>query len=110
LFVFDIVFIMDRCMDLFVGYYQEDGQLETSLARVIKTNMSMKVYFEMFMTFGPFVIATSNIDAILFVLFKMPRWLRLFELEQRIDEFVEYYRENKTLSEMKAIRKWLQFL
>ena len=25
LFVFDIVFIMDRCMDLFVGYYQEDG-------------------------------------------------------------------------------------
>lgn len=25
LFIFDIVFIMDRCMDLFVGYYQEDG-------------------------------------------------------------------------------------
>ena len=25
LFVFDIVFILDRCMDLFVGYYQEDG-------------------------------------------------------------------------------------
>lgn len=25
LFVFDIIFILDRCMDLFVGYYQEDG-------------------------------------------------------------------------------------
>ena len=81
LFVFDIIFILDRCMDLFVGYYQEDGQLEKSLARVIKTNMSMKVLFEISMTFGPFLIGTSNIDAMLFILFKMPRWLRLFELE-----------------------------
>ena len=56
LFVFDIVFICDRSMDLFVGYYQEDGQLEKSLARVIKTNMSMKVFFEIFMCLGPFVM------------------------------------------------------
>lgn len=35
LVMFDLVFIFDRLLDLFVGYYKEDGQLESSLARVI---------------------------------------------------------------------------
>lgn len=107
LFIFDVIFIFDRFLDLFVGYYQEDGQLEKSLARVINSNMSMKIFFEIFMTFGPLMIARRNIESIVYVFFKLPRWLRLFELEQRIEEFVEYFRENKTLSEIKAIRKWL---
>ena len=107
--MFDLVFIFDRFLDLFVGYYKEDGQLESSLARVINTNMSMKIFFEIFMAFGPIVIG-NDLDSFTFAFFKMPRWLRLFELEQRIDEFVEFFRENKTLSEIKAIRNWLQIL
>lgn len=74
------------------------------MARVIQTNMSMKILFEIFMTFGPIVVS-KELGAISFAIFKLPRWLRLFELQQRADEFVEYFRENKTLSEIKYIRK-----
>jgi len=35
LIIFDIVFMIDRCADLFVGSYNQDGQPETKLWEVI---------------------------------------------------------------------------
>ena len=38
LLMFDILFMLDRITDLFLGSYTVDGQLETKLLSVVKKN------------------------------------------------------------------------
>lgn len=52
------------------------------------------------MSFGTFFLDIKNMDSILFAIFKIPRWLRLSELDNRIDEIVEYFKDTKTYSEI----------
>lgn len=52
LIVFDFVFVIDRVLDLFVGFYNPDGSLEPLISRVIWTNLSSKVFLEIFISFS----------------------------------------------------------
>lgn len=53
LLVFDVIFVIDRVLDLFVGFYRPDGQLETRLLPVIQQNFSGKFVMELVVSFGP---------------------------------------------------------
>ena len=81
LMIFDVFFIIDRTLDLLVGFYREDGQLEHRLVPVIVNNISYKVFFEIFMSFGAYMFDIYNMNSVIYAFFKLPRWLRLFELE-----------------------------
>ena len=78
---FDIIFFIDRSLDLFVGYYREDGQMENRPLQVIRNNLSIKYFFEIIMSFGTFFLDVNNMDSVHFAIFKIPRWIRLFEME-----------------------------
>jgi hypothetical protein len=45
--------MLDRFLDLFVGYYNPNGKLEHKLYAVVMTNMSFKFWLEIFIGFGP---------------------------------------------------------
>ena len=66
----------------------------------------MKLFFEIFISFGPLFLG-KEVVSYQYAFFKVPRYFRLFELEQRFDEYVEYFRENNTLSETNLIKQWL---
>ena len=44
LLIFDVVFMTDRVVDLFVGYKNPDGIVEVSLPTVISRNLSFKFF------------------------------------------------------------------
>ena len=44
LLIFDVVFMTDRIVDLFVGYKNPDGKLEVSLPAVMSRNLSFKFF------------------------------------------------------------------
>ena len=92
LLAFDIIFMIDRFMDLFVGYYTPNGFLEHRILKVIQNNISTKFFFEIFIGFGPmFFFDVSNINTLFYALFKIPRYSRLFEIDGQIAEILEYY-------------------
>ena len=82
LLAFDIIFMLDRFLDLFVGYYNPNGKLEHRLYAVVMTNMSFKLFLEILIGFGP--IAVSNfveLKSYWYSCFKIPRYSRLFEMD-----------------------------
>ena len=108
LLVFDIVFMLDRFLDLFVGYYNPNGKLEHKLYAVVMTNMSFKFWLEIFIGFGP--IAFSNfmeLKSYYYSCFKIPRYSRLFEMDAQITDILEYYGQSRTVSEIKQMERAL---
>ena len=78
--VFDMTFMVDRVMDLFVGYYKPDGTEEGRLAHVMWANFTSKFFLELFIITFPFILHeyfTQN--SLIYLLFKIPRYSRLFE-------------------------------
>ena len=61
LLIFDIVFLLDRVADLFVGHQKADGTEETRLYNVIYSNLSSKIFIEIIVGFGPYMLAGSGI-------------------------------------------------
>jgi len=55
--MFDLMFVIDRFLDLFVGYYQPNGLLEHRLYAVILANISVKLFIELFITFAPIALS-----------------------------------------------------
>lgn len=55
--------------------------MENRLVQVIKNNLSIKFFFEIIISFGTFFLDVNNMDSVLFAVFKIPRWIRLFEME-----------------------------
>jgi hypothetical protein len=73
---------LDRFLDLFVGYYNPDGKPEHKLLSVIMTNISFKLFLEIFISIGP--ICFSNfmvLKSYYYSCFKIPRYIRLFEMD-----------------------------
>jgi len=81
LLVFDILFMLDRVFDLLVTFYKANGTMEANLADVIKYNISAKFFIEIFASFGPFLFDLEKLNSLIYALFKMPRYTRLFEID-----------------------------
>lgn len=80
--VFDIIFMIDRILDLFVGYYQPNGLMEHRLYAVILNNISLKFFLEIFISFAPIVLKNYyDSKSVFYALFKVVRYVRLFEID-----------------------------
>lgn len=73
--------MMDRIADLFAGFYKPDGQIETKLANVIEHNLSSKLFMEFIISFGPLLSTQFNSNTMVYAMFKLPRYVRLFEID-----------------------------
>jgi hypothetical protein len=90
LMTFDYIFVIDRVMDLLVGYINEMNKLEPSITKVIFKNLSLAFFIELFITFIPVFFVGSEMNSLIFFIVKSPRFLRLFEMEQQITEIMDY--------------------
>lgn len=110
LLIFDILFMIDRCADLFVGSFTLDGMEETSLWNVIQKNYENKFLLEILISFGPLLLDTSNMNSIIYALFKFPRYFRLFEIDSQIGDIMEYYEDTHNYDEKKSFKHTLTTL
>ena len=85
--------MIDRIMDLFVGYYKPNGEEEHRLSHVIYANLSSKFFLEIFVIVAPIILYNINDNSLIYLLIKMPRYIRLFEIQGQINEILEYYTE-----------------
>ena len=109
LLMFDIIFMLDRFLDLFVGFYGSNGE-EKRLSVVISQNISFKFWIEIIVSFGPLFFGVAQMDSLTYATFKIPRYLRLFEMDGQIDEILEYYGEQKTVFEIKQMKRVLDIV
>ena len=107
---FDFTFMIDRILDLLVGFYKPNGEEEYRLAYVILNNISSKFFIEIFVIAVPIIIYQSNKNSLLYMLFKISRYSRLFELPAQIDEILEYYGDHKTVFEIRNIKYQLNIV
>ena len=49
----------------------------------------------------------GSINALFYGLFKLPRYTRLFEMDGQISEIIEFYKDKKTVFEIKRMQYWL---
>ena len=86
LIIFDVVFIVDRVLDLLVGYYNADGQMEPSLLMVVWTNLDSKFFLEIFISFGHLIFfkLLKNRNSAIYGILKFLRYGRLSELDTQI--------------------------
>lgn len=90
LLIFDIVFLMDRILDLLVGYQKADQTDETILWLVILKNLNWNIFAECLYVFGPFFFNLTTLNSIFYFLFKLPRYTRFFEMESVIGEYLDH--------------------
>jgi len=85
LMIYDIVFMMDRILDLFVGFINKEGQFENKLRNVITKNFSSTFYLEAFYAFSPlFLFNINQMQSMVYFLIKIPRFNRLFDMDQAV--------------------------
>ena len=79
---FDIIFMCDRFLDLFVGYFNPNGIMEHRLYAVIYANISPKLLVEICIGFGPMIFSDmAVIKSYWYACYKIPRYARLFEMD-----------------------------
>ena len=85
LFVFDVVFVIDRTVDLFIGFNRPDGQPETKIINIIKENLTINFFLEIIMSFGPLMILNYDADGLFnsleYLYFKIFRLKTLYEID-----------------------------
>ena len=101
LFIFDVMFMISRFLDLFIGFSNKDGQPEKKISAVIYKNFSSAFYFEIIYSFGPLFFDVDHIDSLYYFLFKFPRYNMLFDMSHIINRTLEYYLRNWTVFEIK---------
>ena len=77
---FDIIFIVDGILNLFIGFYDKDGVYEPKLVVVIIKNYSNGLLFELIYYLLPIYIGIEDIDTLLFFCLKIPRYARLMDM------------------------------
>ena len=108
---FDFCFLIDEIIDLFVGFINNQGQAEESLQNVIMKNFSSSFYLEIFYVFGPLILLDSyNMNALLLFILKLPRFNRLFEVDNAVQCFVDFYGKEWTVFEILVIKKRLEVI
>lgn len=91
LLIFDIIFMVDRVADLFLGHQRADGTEEPRLYHVIYSNLSAKIPIEIVVGFGPYMVGITEMHTLAYFGFKLLRCSRLFEMDSQINEIIEYY-------------------
>jgi hypothetical protein len=103
--------MLDRMLDLFIGYTNKDGSEETSIQNVIFKNFGSSFWMEIIYVVGPFILLDlDNIKALAIFALKLPRLNRLFEIDTAIGCFVDFYGKNWTVFEKKNIKERLEIL
>ena len=85
--------------------------LETSVFKVILQNISYTYFLEFFISFGPnlafkwFYIDQdkAKFPSDMFFVFKVFRYIRIFETENKIKEILDYYSKEWTVFEIKKV-------
>lgn len=109
--MFDILFVIDRIADVFVGFEYPDGKFEKKLHKVIEQNMSYKLPMEFVLSFAPLFFDTTNMNTLVYAAFKLPRYLRMSEMDNQIDEILEVAKSNKRpVSELNRLAHILDIL
>ena len=84
--------MLDRFCDLFIGFLNKEGQMENSLKNVIFKNFSSVFYLELFYSISPmFLLDMHKINSMPYFLIKVPRFNRLFDMDQAVQCFIDYY-------------------
>ena len=104
------MFVIDRIADLFAGFYRPDGQMENKLTNVIEHNLSSKLFLEFVISFGPLVWEKFYNNTMIYALFKVPRYVRLFEIDNQIEEILDYMSTSRNVSEIDKIKRYLSFM
>lgn len=74
LLMFDCIFVFDRFTDLFTGFVNKKGVLESSLFKTILNNISFEIFFEVFITIIPdYFREDGKLDSLVYFLIKTPR-------------------------------------
>lgn len=58
------MFMISRTLDLFIGYYNKQGQLEGKLSAVLFKNFSSDFYMEIIYSFAPLFFDLEHLDSI----------------------------------------------
>lgn len=73
--------MIDRLLDLFAGFNTSKGP-EKRLSTVIMNNLSAKFFIELMISFGPLFFGdVASMNTLYYVIFKIPRYGRLFEMD-----------------------------
>ena len=107
LLMFDACFMLDKIIELFIGVLNSDGKAETKLRNVIMKNFSFGFWLEVIYIVGPLFFDTNALELFLF---KIPRFNRLFERDNAIQSFVDYYGAEWTVFEIQNIKSRLEIL
>ena len=110
LIIFDVAFMLDRVLDLFVGYYNPNGLQEHRLSHVIYQNLSAKFFVEILIIACPIILNYFNENSLYYLGFKILRYSRLFEIDNQISEILDFYGQSKTVFDIKRMRKQMNIL
>jgi hypothetical protein len=99
------MFMLDRFLDLFVGFTTKDGDYEPKIIVVLVHNFSWDFTMELFYSFGPFMFNLNELNSIYYFLFKFPRYNKLFEMDTAVEIFLDYYGKNLNVFELKKAEK-----
>lgn len=102
--------MIEKVVDLFVGFYRDDGTVEKKIGKVIQKNYSNKVIEEFFYSFGPFLLDLDDTSSLIYTAFKLPRYIRLFQLDTKVNEILEYFADSRTVSQIKTLEGILDIL
>ena len=100
--------MLDRFLNLFIGFYNKEGEYEPKVIVVIMKNYSSDFYMELVWTFGPLFFHPDKLNSIYYFLFKIPRYNRLFEIATAANTFLDYYGKNWNVFEIKKIEKQIE--
>lgn len=60
LYLFDLIFVLDRFSDLFVGFVNKKGVIENSVLKTIMNNLSFEIFLEILITLAPTYFIDEN--------------------------------------------------
>lgn len=97
LFVFDVLLMFDKFIDLFIGFFkvvQNETREEHRLMAVIMHNLSPSFFIEIVASFGPNILNIYYTDGRFmkntwYGAFKIIRYGRLFETDQLVNEYLD---------------------
>ena len=84
--------------------------MENKLTNVIEHNLSSKLFLEFVISFGPLLWDKFHNNTMIYALFKVPRYVRLFEIDNQIEEILDYMSSSRNVSEIDKIKRYLSFL
>lgn len=104
LFFFDMIFLGDKVIDLFLGHFDNLGKPEKQVWRVITKNFNSSFVLESAIVFVPLLFDPGHLNSIIYFLMKSPRYIRFFEMENCIAAYLEFYGQNKTVFEITRVQ------